>query len=77
MERLGLQVANFLLRFVQTHNVPRVSSDRKSGGLVVMGWSLGNITSLAFIGQPDVVPKELYRELTPYMKEIILFGPCF
>jgi len=75
MERLGLQVANFLLWFVQTHNIPRVSSDRKSGGLAVMGWSLGNTTSLAFIGQPDVIPKELYQKLTPYMKDVILFDP--
>jgi hypothetical protein len=75
MERLGLQVTNFLLWFVHAHDIPRSSNDQKSGGLAVMGWSIGNVTSLAFLGQPDVVPQESYQKLKPYIKEVILFGP--
>jgi hypothetical protein len=75
MERLGLQATNFLLWFVRTHNIPRISNDRKAGGLAVLGWSLGCVTALAVLGQPDVVPKESYQQLKDYLKEVILFGP--
>jgi hypothetical protein len=74
MERLALQVTYFLQWFIRVHNTPCISSDRKSGGLVIMGWSLGNATSLSFLGHPDVVPQESYQELVPFLKRIIIFG---
>jgi hypothetical protein len=74
MERLGLQVANFLLWLIQTHNIPPIGGDHRSGGLVVMGWSLGNVTSLALLGQPDGVPIEAYQKLKDYLKKVIIYG---
>lgn len=75
MERIGLEVTYFLLWFVRTYDIPSISDNRKSGGLAVMGWSMGNITSLTVLGQADVVPKETYQKLKHYLKEVILFGP--
>jgi hypothetical protein len=74
MERLGLRVTRFLLWFIQTYNIPRSSKDHKSGGLVVMGWSLGNATSLAFLGQPNAVSKESHQKLKQYLNKVIIFG---
>jgi len=44
LQRLGLEVANFLLWFAETHKIPMISDDRKSGGISVMGWSLGAVS---------------------------------
>ncbi|KIM92126.1 hypothetical protein PILCRDRAFT_57414 [Piloderma croceum F 1598] len=74
-EQLALEVTHFLLWFVQTYNIPRISNNGKSGGLAIMGWSIGSITSLAVLGQPEVIPEASYRTLEHYLREMILFGP--
>ena len=74
MERLGLEVAYFLSWFARTYNIPHISADRTSGGLVVMGWSLGNATSIALLAYPEVIGKEAYQFLQPYFRQLILYG---
>ena len=74
MERLALEVKHFLLWFVDTHKIPKITADRKSGGFSVMGWSMGNATAFSILGYPDVVGKESYRRLEPYLRQIILYG---
>jgi len=74
MERLALEVKHFLLWFVDTHNIPKISADRKSGGFAVMGWSMGNATAFSLIGYPDVVGNESYQRLEPYLRQLILYG---
>lgn len=74
MERLGLEVAYFLLWFADTHNIPKISADRKSGGFAVMGWSMGNATPMAALGYPDVIGKETYAKLDPYFRQLVLYG---
>jgi pimeloyl-ACP methyl ester carboxylesterase len=77
MERLGLEVAYFLLWFAQKHKVPKVSADLKSGGFAVMGWSMGNATPMALLAYPDVIGKETYAKLDPYFRQLILYDPPF
>lgn len=74
MERLGLEVAHFLLWFAEKHNIPKISADRKSGGFAVMGWSMGNATPMALLGYPDVVGKQNYEKLEPYFRKLVLYG---
>lgn len=74
MERRGLEVANFLLWFIDEHHIPRISPDRKSGGLVILGWSLGNATTLALLGQSDAIPQETFEKLEPYLRTLIMHG---
>jgi hypothetical protein len=74
MERLGLEVAYLLLWFAETHKVPKISADRKSGGFAVMGWSIGSATPLAVLAYPEVIGKEVYQKLEPYFRRLIFFG---
>lgn len=74
MERIGQEIANFLLWIVDTQNTPRSGPGRRSGGLVVLGWSLGNATTLAFLGQTDAIPRASYGKLEPYLRHFILYG---
>jgi hypothetical protein len=74
-EQLALEMTHFLLWFIQTYNIPCISNNGKSGGLAIMGWSMGSITSLTVLGQPEVIPETSYRTLEHYLREMILFGP--
>lgn len=74
MERLGAEVAHLLIWFAETHNVPQISADRKSGGISVMGWSMGSATSMSVLGCPEFVGKEAYTKLEPYFRQLILYG---
>jgi len=74
LQRLGLEVANFLLWFAETHKIPTISDDGKSGGISVMGWSLGAVSPLALLGHPDVIPKESKQQLASYFRRVILYS---
>ena len=74
IERLGAEVAHLLMWFAETHNIPKVSRDRKSGGFSVMGWSMGIATTMAVLGCPEFVGKEAYAKLEPYFRQFIMYG---
>jgi hypothetical protein len=74
LQRLGLEVANFLLWFAETHKVPMISDDKKSGGISVMGWSLGAVSPLALLGHPDVISKESKQQLALYLRQALLYS---
>jgi len=77
LERLGLTVANFLLWFIDTNKTPKISNNRKSGGISVLGWSLGGVNPLALLGHPDVLSKESQKKLASYFRQTILYGIFF
>jgi hypothetical protein len=74
VERLALEVKHFLLWFTDTHKIPEITADRKSGGFAVMGWSMGNATAFSILGYPGVVGNKSYRRLEPYLRQLILYG---
>jgi hypothetical protein len=74
MERLGAEVAHLLIWFAETHKVPKIGADGKTGGFSVMGWSMGNATPMAFLGYPEFVGKKAYAKLEPYFRQLILYG---
>jgi pimeloyl-ACP methyl ester carboxylesterase len=74
MERMGRQVANFLLWFAETYTIPQISSDRKTGGFALMGWSFGNVFTISVLGHPEAMPKDSYQKLEPYFRQLIMYG---
>lgn len=74
MESLGSQTLQFLAWFAYKYNIPRISSDGKTGGICVMGWSMGAVTALSILGQPDAISKVAYKKLEPFLKRVILYG---
>ncbi|KAK0224202.1 hypothetical protein IW262DRAFT_1295844 [Armillaria fumosa] len=51
VEMRGHEIASFVDIFIQNHNLPRVSSDGKSGGVSLLGWSGGG----GYVSQPSRV----------------------
>ncbi|KAI0368496.1 hypothetical protein BV20DRAFT_969126 [Pilatotrama ljubarskyi] len=52
----GLEVADFVDRFVVNNNVPALSSDGQKGGFAILGWSLGCAIALAAVANIDALP---------------------
>ncbi|KAF8892407.1 hypothetical protein CPB85DRAFT_1482421, partial [Mucidula mucida] len=73
LELLGLETITFLVWYIKTNGIPKLSADRKSGGLVTIGWSLGASTPLAMLAYPDLIPKELYSAIKPYYRQMIFY----
>jgi pimeloyl-ACP methyl ester carboxylesterase len=73
-ERLAFQLASFLENFIKTKDTPKLSSDRKTGGFIIMGWSFGNATTLSLLSNPSAVPKPLYEFIEPYVMSIVIYG---
>jgi pimeloyl-ACP methyl ester carboxylesterase len=44
--KLALQLSQFLEHLVLVENIPPPDMNRKSGGIVFLGWSFGNATSM-------------------------------
>ncbi|KAF9461915.1 Alpha/Beta hydrolase protein [Collybia nuda] len=72
-ERHAFQLASFLEHFITTKDTPKLSSDRKTSGFILMGWSFGNATTMSLFANPQVVPKSLYSLIEPYIMSIVLY----
>ncbi|KAJ7630237.1 Alpha/Beta hydrolase protein [Roridomyces roridus] len=74
-ERLALETAWFLKYLVENQATPRVSEDRRSGGIVLVGWSLANATTLSILAHPEVVKGEVYDAVEPYLRTVVAYDP--
>ncbi|KAI5121420.1 hypothetical protein M0805_006183 [Coniferiporia weirii] len=73
LQARGAEIARFLVRMVVEKNLPRASADGKSGGLALLGWSLGNLTTMAFVSNLDTYPREVLETLEPYLRTFFMY----
>lgn len=57
-------------------NIPRASEDGTAGGLALLGWSMGNITTMAFLGNLKTYPDDVVQNLEPYFRTFFMYGKC-
>jgi pimeloyl-ACP methyl ester carboxylesterase len=76
-DRLALQIASFLEYFIQAKDTPKLGSDRKTGGFILMGWSFGNATTLSLFANPEAISQNLYELIEPYVMSLVLYGFSF
>ncbi|THU83711.1 hypothetical protein K435DRAFT_423701, partial [Dendrothele bispora CBS 962.96] len=74
MEKVAREIAGFCKWFIENQSLPRISSDRKNGGIVLMGWSMGNATTISLIGWPNAIAKETLDLLKGYVRRLIVWG---
>ena len=73
----GLEIARFLCYVITELKIPQASSKNdatSSGGLAIMGWSLGNLFSIAFVANLETYPPEVLRILEHYLKSLFIYG---
>jgi hypothetical protein len=69
-----LRLAYFLQFVVTELQVPRYDKARNSGGISVMAWSIGVLLQLSLLGDPTVIPKNIYNVIEPEMRNMIMYG---
>ena len=70
----GLQIARFLLQFATSQTIPKYNEERKTGGIHLVGWSLGTLYLQAILANLDGLATEELRVLEGYLRTILYFG---
>lgn len=66
-------ISEFLLRVIDS-GIPPPSPDGGDGGLVVLGWSMGNATSMAPFSDISLVTATQASKLQEFVKHLVLYG---
>lgn len=74
LARRGLEIAQFLVWLIEKNDIPMRSADGKTGGIALLGWSMGVTTVLSFFANLKSYPCEIVTKLEPYLKSLILHG---
>ncbi|GJJ13428.1 hypothetical protein Clacol_007682 [Clathrus columnatus] len=71
------ELARFLVKFIETESIPLKieSPGRASGGLALMGWSLGNVTTLSLLAFANTLDPSMMNTLDAYLRKFIIFDP--
>ncbi|KAL5498535.1 hypothetical protein ACEPAH_1889 [Sanghuangporus vaninii] len=74
----GLEIARFLCWVITELKVPKANFGENaaspSGGVVLMGWSLGNLFTDAFVAYLDTYPLDVIETLKLYLKSLIIYA---
>ncbi|KAJ7474269.1 hypothetical protein FB451DRAFT_981648, partial [Mycena latifolia] len=77
-DRLALQAAQFLVCLIEHENIPKAASDHIAGGLILMGWSFGNATTLVMFADPATIPKSSCETTKLYLRSrLVVYDPPF
>ncbi len=70
------QLATFIVRYIEQNRIPVISSDRKTGGILLLGWSLGCTFGLSILSNADAYPEAVRTKLALYLRSYVMFGTC-
>ncbi|CCM05002.1 uncharacterized protein FIBRA_07201 [Fibroporia radiculosa] len=71
----SIEFGTFISHFVNQHNLPPVSEDGKTGGIALLGWSLGIAFVHAIISSLDSFPAEIQSQFRGHLRAAILHDP--
>ena len=70
----GEEIATFIELFINQNNIPAPSADGKTGGVGLLGWSLGNTFSVATIANLQSYATSTQHTLAKYLRALIFQG---
>jgi len=71
----GVELALFIVALVKQESIPPISTDREGGGVALLGWSSGNVATLAMVANTEKLPSDMKTCLATYMRALILQEP--
>ncbi|KAF8975375.1 hypothetical protein BDQ17DRAFT_1267995 [Cyathus striatus] len=77
LDQLAVLVAFFTRYVITALEIPKVTSDKRGGGISLLGWSIGISSVLPLFSGCSAVETQLYDEIKDYMKGIILYDPPY
>ncbi|KAJ3555733.1 hypothetical protein NM688_g2410 [Phlebia brevispora] len=74
---LGQDIAICLEFLVRTLEIPAITETqgRRNGGIALVGWSMGNMSTLAMLGKAQDLPEETIQFLQAYLRTVVLYDP--
>jgi pimeloyl-ACP methyl ester carboxylesterase len=72
MDRRAVELAKFIQGLVETDSLPK--PDAQQGGIVLIGWSIGNVFGLDFLTRSARLPCELRAILSTYVCRYVIYG---
>ncbi|KAF8074541.1 hypothetical protein FPV67DRAFT_1559307 [Lyophyllum atratum] len=72
----GHEMATFINNFIQKFDLPPISEDGKTGGIILLGWSVGAAFALATISASHTLPGEIRGRLSSYIRSLVLYEPA-
>lgn len=74
LDGFAISMAHFVNYLAYDLSVPKVSGDRKSGGVALVAWSMAALVVMPLLSDFEVIPKELHPVLEDYVKDLIFYG---
>ena len=68
----GLEIAKLIVWAVQALHIPPPTA--KGGGICLMGWSVGNITTSAMLRFLPTLPEDVKITVAEYLRHFLLYG---
>ncbi|KAG6867682.1 hypothetical protein C0993_012450 [Termitomyces sp. T159_Od127] len=76
LQARGIEIATFIDNLILQNNLSPVTQDRKEGGIILLGWSLGSASALAAIASAHALPSETRARLGAHIKSVIIYDPA-
>ncbi|THU95907.1 hypothetical protein K435DRAFT_112270, partial [Dendrothele bispora CBS 962.96] len=80
LEKLGSLIGSFVERFIEENEktgagIPKISGEGKSGGVAIMGWSIGAVSAMSMFADPALISPKSYSLLQKYVKDLVFYDP--
>ena len=73
----GHDVGLFIHKLIKKENIPPISADRKTGGIMLLGWSAGAGDANATIAHADTLQSDVRSHLALYIRSLIIQGVSY
>ena len=76
MQQRGAEIARFLSWFIDKEKIPPRSNDESgaNGGISLLGWALGNTTTLSLLALANTLDPGLMKKLEKHLRKVVIFG---
>jgi pimeloyl-ACP methyl ester carboxylesterase len=74
VKSMGIELLNYIDIFIQQHDIPVISSDGNSGGIALVGWSLGTILTVPAIANIDAIAADARSRISSRLRAYIMHG---
>jgi hypothetical protein len=71
------EFATFISKFIELNSLPAISIDRKTGGVVVLGWSLGALNALSIPAFLSSYSVHIQASLQSHLLLVIMLGQFY
>ncbi|TBU50255.1 hypothetical protein BD309DRAFT_498107 [Dichomitus squalens] len=75
LQARGLEIASFVDRFIEQNGLLPISSDRKTGGIVILGHGIGCVFALSAVASLDTLSASVQQRWGAHMRALLLHEP--